>query len=74
MFTMREIAATVRERRADRGWTQGELASHAAVSRSFVIDVEAGKPTVEAGKLFDVFQALDAEVALYDLATGEVRR
>ena len=53
--------------------TQSELAEKARVSRSFVSDVEAGKATVEAAKLFDLFQALDYEVTLRHRQTGEFR-
>ncbi len=74
MLTMREAAAMVRELRDGHGWTQSELASRAHLSRSFVADVEAGKPSVESAKLFDLFQALGFEVALRDLSNGEVRR
>lgn len=73
MLTVREAAAAARELREFRGWTQTELASRAGVSRSFVADVESGKPTVEASKLFDLFQALGYEIALRENATGEVR-
>ncbi|MFD4422574.1 helix-turn-helix domain-containing protein [Agromyces sp. NPDC058484] len=73
MLTMREAAAVVRELREARGWTQHDLAKHSLVSRSFVADVEAGKATIEAGKLFDLFQALGHEIALRDLSTHEVR-
>lgn len=73
MLTVREAAAIVREVREDRRWTQAELAQRASVSRSFVADLESGKATVEASKLFDVFQAFGLEVALRDRETGEVR-
>lgn len=73
VFTMREAAAVVRELRDTRGWTQAQLAATAHVSRSFVADVEAGKTSVEAAKLFDLFQALGHEVALRDLSSHEVR-
>ncbi len=73
MLTMREAASVVRELREERGWTQAELARQARVSRSFVSDVEAGKPTSEASKLFDVFQALGFEIALRSLDAGDVR-
>ncbi|WP_349826791.1 helix-turn-helix domain-containing protein [Brevibacterium litoralis] len=73
MFTVREAAVVVRELREDRGWNQSVLAEKAVVSRSFVADVEAGKATVEAGKLFDLFQALGFEVALRSLSSEEVR-
>ncbi|WP_375388682.1 helix-turn-helix domain-containing protein [uncultured Amnibacterium sp.] len=64
MYTVREAAALVRELRERRGWTQSELATRAHVSRSFVVDLEAGKPTVVAAKVFDVVQALGYEVAV----------
>jgi len=73
MFTVREVAAVVRELRSVAGMTQSELAAKARVSRSFISDVEAGKASVESAKLFDVFQALGYEVALRHRETGEVR-
>lgn len=72
MLTVREAAAAARELREGRGWSQSELAARAGVSRSFVADLEAGKPTVEASKLFDVFQALGFEMAFRSLRSGEV--
>jgi hypothetical protein len=57
MFTAREAAAALRELREDAGLTQSALAVKASGSRSFA-DVGAGKPTVEASKLFDLVQAL----------------
>lgn len=73
MFTIREAAATVRELREERGWTQAALAAQAGVSRSFLVDLESGKATVEASKLLDVFQVLGFEMALRSRDTGEVR-
>ena len=73
MLTVREVAAVVRELRDERGWTQAELARRAHVSRSFVVDLEAGKATLEAAKLFDVFQAFGLEIALRDRSSGQVR-
>ena len=73
MLTMREVASVVRDLRDQNGWTQSDLAQHAGVSRSFVADVEAGKPTVEAAKLFDLFQAFGHEIALRSFVDGEVR-
>lgn len=73
MLTVREAAAAIRELREKRGWSQSELAAKAAVSRSFVGDLEGGKPTVEASKLLDVFQALGFELALRERESGDVR-
>ena len=73
MLTVREAAAVVRELRDEHGWSQTELAARSHVSRSFIADLEGGKPTVEASKLLDVFQALGFELALRARASGEVR-
>jgi HTH-type transcriptional regulator / antitoxin HipB len=73
MPTVREAAAVVRELRQERRWTHGELAKRASVSRSFVAELETGKATVEAAKLFDVFQAFGLEIALRDRENGDVR-
>ena len=73
MLTVRAAAAVVRELRAEHGWTQTQLAEKASVSRSFLADLESGKPTIEASKLMDVFQALGFETALRERQTGEVR-
>jgi HTH-type transcriptional regulator/antitoxin HipB len=73
MLTVREAAAVIRELRDDQRLTQSALAARANVSRSFVADLEAGKPTVEAAKVFDVFQALGFEMALRERSSGEVR-
>lgn len=73
MLTVREAAAVVRELRMERRWTQAELANRARVSRSFVAELETGKSTLEAAKLFDVFQAFGLEIALRDRSSGLVR-
>jgi transcriptional regulator with XRE-family HTH domain len=73
MLTVREAAGVVRELREERQWSQTELARIAGVSRSFIVDLEGAKPTIEASKLLDVFQALGFEFALRALDTGEVR-
>jgi HTH-type transcriptional regulator / antitoxin HipB len=70
---MREAAAVVRELRLEHNWTQADLAIRAHVSRSFVADLEAGKATLEAAKLFDVFQAFGLEIALRDRSSGVMR-
>jgi len=73
MYTVREAAAVVREARDLQALTQAELAVRARVSRSFIVDVESGKASVEASKLMDVFQALGYEIALRDMVSNEVR-
>ena len=73
MYTMRELAADVRELRDSEGLTQQAVAAKARVSRSFIADVEAGKPTPEANRLFHVLQSLGFEIALRGQESGEVR-
>lgn len=73
MRTVREAGPLVRELREERGWTQAELARRANVSRTFVIDLESGKPTMETAKFMDVFQALGFEIAIRNTETGHVR-
>jgi y4mF family transcriptional regulator len=73
MYTVREAGPLVRELRDERGWTQAELGRRANVSRTFVIDLESGKSTVETSKFMDVFQALGYEMAIRNRETGKVR-
>jgi hypothetical protein len=62
MYTMRRAGAVI-----------CGLVAKALVSRTFIIDLEARKPTVESEKLFAVFQALGHEIALRGRETGGLR-
>jgi HTH-type transcriptional regulator / antitoxin HipB len=44
--------------------SQGQLAEHAGVSRKWVNEFEAGKPTAEFGLLLRVLDALDLQLAV----------
>lgn len=57
--TIRDLAAAVRGRRLDLGMSQAELAARAHVSRKYVYEFEAGKPTAELGLILRVLDALD---------------
>lgn len=57
--SIRELAATVRGRRLELGLSQAELAQRAGVSRKWIYDFEAGKPTAELGLLMRVLEALE---------------
>ncbi len=59
----RDLGLYVRDRRRRLGMTQAELAASAQVSRRWLSDLEAGKPTAEVGLVFKVLHALD--VALH---------
>ena len=54
--SIRDIAAAARGRRQELGLTQAELGRRAGVSRKWISEFEAGKPTAELGL---VLRALD---------------
>ncbi len=54
----RDLGLFVRERRRRLGMTQTELSGLAGVSRRWLSDLEAGKPTAEIGLVFRVVHAL----------------
>jgi HTH-type transcriptional regulator/antitoxin HipB len=56
--SIRDVASVVRGRRLDLGINQADLASRAGVSRKWVYEFEAGKPTAEFGLLLRVLDAL----------------
>jgi HTH-type transcriptional regulator / antitoxin HipB len=55
----RDLGLFVRSRRRRLNLTQLDLASSAQVSRRWLSDLEAGKPTAEVGLVFKVLHALD---------------
>ena len=58
MKNMGELGAAVRRERKQMGVTQADLAMSAGTGLRFVVELEKGKPTVQAGKVLDVLQAL----------------
>jgi y4mF family transcriptional regulator len=56
---IRDLGLYVRNRRRRLGITQASLAASAQVSRRWLSDLEAGKPTAEVGLVFKVLHALD---------------
>lgn len=63
----RDLGHYVRDRRRQLGKSQAELATAAQVSRRWLADLEAGKPTVAVGLVFQTLGALglvlDAQTA-----------
>ena len=53
-----EIGEIVRSTRKAAGLRQDELAGAAGVGLRFIVDLEAGKPTAQIGKVLQVLQAL----------------
>ena len=62
--SIRNLAAAVRGRRRDLGLTQAELAVRAGVSRKWVYEFEAGKPSAELRLILRVLDALGLTLEL----------
>ena len=58
MLTPADIGTIVRTTRKAQGLRQDELAGAAGVGLRFIVDLEAGKPTVQLGKALQVLRAL----------------
>ena len=58
LSNVRDLGRYVRDRRRAVGLSQAGLATRATVSRRWLSDLEAGKPTVEVGLVFKVIGAL----------------
>ena len=66
----RDLGLYVRDRRRRLGLTQAGLAASAQVSRRWLSDLEAGKPTAEVGLVFKVLHALDLALDASPVAWG----
>ncbi len=64
------LAKVVRERRAELGLRQDELADLAGVSTRFVHTLEAGKPTVQLDRVRAVLEVLGLELAVVPRRAG----
>jgi HTH-type transcriptional regulator/antitoxin HipB len=62
--SIHDLAAAVRGRRTDMSMSQTELAKRAGVSRKWIYEFEAGKPTAELGLLLRVLDALALGIEL----------
>ncbi len=62
--SIRDLGAAVRGRRTDLGLTQAALALRAGVSRKWVYEFEAGKPTAELRLILRVLDALGLALEL----------
>lgn len=51
----------IKQLRADRGWTQDELAERAGISRSYLTELETGAKTINARRLSEVARAFGVE-------------
>jgi len=57
--TTHDLAAVVRGRRLDLGWTQAGVAERAGVSRKWVSDFETGKASVDLATVLRLLEILD---------------
>jgi HTH-type transcriptional regulator / antitoxin HipB len=62
--SIRDIAAAVRGRRQDLGLNQADLAKRAGVSRKWLYQFEAGKPTAALGLVLRVLDELGLQLEL----------
>jgi HTH-type transcriptional regulator / antitoxin HipB len=59
LSTPRDLGLYIRDRRRFLGITQDRLGEEARVSRRWLSEIEAGKPTAEIGLVFNVLHALN---------------
>lgn len=69
--TSAEIGALVRNVRKEQKLRQDELAGVSGVGVRFIVDLEAGKPTAQIGKVLHVLHILGCSVDI--LVAGERR-
>jgi HTH-type transcriptional regulator / antitoxin HipB len=58
VYSIADVAATIRGRRQDLGLTQAALAERTGISRKWIYQFESGKPTAELGLVLRVLEAL----------------
>ena len=63
-MNMKEVGEFIAAERRRQGVTQLQLSQAADVGRRFVVEAEAGKDTVQTGKLLKVLDSLGVSVAL----------
>jgi len=63
------LGLAVRTARHQLGLTQPQLALAAGVGIRFIVELEAGKPTVRLEKVLGVLQALGGQLAVSGLPT-----
>lgn len=63
-MTPEGLGERIRTQRTALGLTQREVASYANVGERFVVDLEAGKATVQLGKVLRVLATLGLKVEI----------
>lgn len=67
-----DIGTLIRTIRKEQNLRQDELAGVSGVGVRFIVDLEAGKPTAQIGKVLHVLQTLGCSIDI--LAPGERKR
>lgn len=68
--SIRDLAAAVRGRRQSLGLSQADVARRARVSRQWIIEFEAGKPTAELALVIRLLDALALRLSLDERDAG----
>lgn len=68
--SIRDLASAARGRRLDLGLNQAELAKRAGVSRKWLVEFEAGKPSAELGLAMRVLDELGLALDVTSEADG----
>ena len=68
--SIRDLASAARGRRLDLGLNQAELAERAGVSRKWLVEFEAGKPSAELGLAMRVLDELGLALDVTSEAEG----
>ena len=55
----RAFRSLLRDKRRERGWSQGELGHRAGYVQSFISNIETGKQTPSTTVLFDLLDTLE---------------
>ncbi len=62
----RQLGTAVREARRSMGLRQDQLAGAAGVGLRFIVELEAGKPTIQLGKAIQVLDTLGCALTVDD--------
>ncbi len=68
-----DFGLMIRQARRARGMTQQQLARAAAVGRQWIVEVEAGKPRAEVGRVLQTLAALDLSLTIRGKGIPELR-
>lgn len=68
-----QLGRTLRAARKQIGLTQPQLALAAGVGVRFIVDLEAGKPTLRLENVLRVIDALGGEIKLYGLPSAAAK-